>query len=150
MLDLPTSVSETDITRCAIPRPTNDFGLGGCLELDRIDENEDLIPLLCSWQGDSLVVKKCPGFNDSILEMMCAQEDGDYICAMNMDHLEIVDCPDVSVGALRRLVNTLCRPSAEPRLEVVRVYGLVAHFSQEDISWFETNVEQFDNWWCQY
>jgi hypothetical protein len=122
----------------------NDFG--GCLELDRIDEKEDLILLFCSWQGESVFVKKCPGFNDIILEMMRIQEDGDC----NMHHLEIVDCPNISVATLKRLVNTLYRSSAEPRLEAVRVYGLVPHFSQEDplCTWFETNIEYFDNWWC--
>ena len=148
ILDLTTTVSEMDITRCATALPMNGFGLGGCLELDSIDEKEDLVPLLCSWEGESLVVKKCLGFNDSILEMMCEQMDGDFICATNMDHIDIVDCPNVSVEALKSLVNTLCRPSAEPRLEFIRVYGLVPHFSQEDLLWFETNVEMFENWWC--
>ena len=138
ILDSTTSVSETDITRCAAPLPMNDFG--GCLQLDGIDDREDLIPLLCSWQGESLVVKNCSGFNGAILEMMRIQMGGEYICAVNMDNLEIVDCPNV--------VNTLCLPSAEPRLEAVRVYGLVHHISQEGILWFETNGEQFDNWWC--
>ena len=146
ILDVTTSVSEMDIIRCATALPMNSFGLGGWLELHSIDIKEDLAPLLCTWEGESLVVKKCPGFNDSILEMMCVQEDGDYICAANMEYIDIVDCPNVSVEALKSLVNTLCLPSAEPRLESVRVCGLVPHFSQEDLLWFETNVERFNHW----
>jgi hypothetical protein len=149
MLDLTASASEAGIVRCAIPRPMHDFSFGGWLELERIDDKEDLIPLLRSWLGDSLLVKQCPGFNDSILDTMCTQAGGDYICAINMDCLEIIDCPNVSVKGLERLVNTLCRPSAEPRLAAVRVYGLEPQFSEEDLSWFDTNVDEFDNWSCR-
>ena len=75
------------------------------------------------------------------MEIMSAQ-------SMNMDHLEIVHCPNVPVRALKYLLNTLRRPSVEwpeSPLEAVSVYGLVPHSPQEDILWFETNVEHFDN-----
>jgi hypothetical protein len=38
---------------------------------------------------------------------------------------------------------------AIPPLEAVRVYDLVRHFSQGDILWFGTDVEQYGNWWWE-
>ena len=62
-----------------------------------------------------------------------------------MYHLEIADSPNVPIAVLKQ---HWCRPSAEPQLEAVGVYGVVPHFSQEDLLPFEANIERFDNCRC--
>jgi hypothetical protein len=143
MIEMMGCVFEFTLTRCALGRPA-DFGVGGYLTLEEIDENEDMVPLLCAWQGERLSVTKCPGFTDRVLDAMGARVDGTGVsaCARGLTRLHIANCPNFTIAALRRLVAGLF-PHQGIHFEAVHLTGCASRLSIEDFLWFTRNVEEF-------
>ena len=141
MISLVESVFEIVLIRCSLGRPA-DFGAGGYLTLKDIDESEDMVPLLCAWQGERLSVTKCPGFTDRVLDAMCA-DTGVSTCARGLTRIHIADCPNFTVSALKRLVAGLMAHLGL-RFEAVKLSGSATRLLGEDLLWFTQNVEEFE------
>jgi hypothetical protein len=61
--------TDITLTRCTMGDP-GPFNADGKLTLRDIDADQNLVPLLHAWEGDTLQVINCPGFNDVVLDMM--------------------------------------------------------------------------------
>jgi hypothetical protein len=103
------------------------------LELVRIDnDSQDFISFLDCWSGGVLSFISCPGFNDNVLdEMASPSEDGGFQCAPELINLTIIDCPDFSVAALKRLVS-----ARDGLVQWLTIGGHAPYFSLEDKAWF--------------
>jgi hypothetical protein len=137
-------VIEIKFTRCALGG-TRSFSHGGLLELNEIDVDQDLVPLLRTWEGYNITIRDCPSFNDIVLDMMGSREEnGEYVCAPGAFKLLIVDCPNFSVAALKRLVAArLDAPPYTGQFEMIEVLGDVPVLSAEDRLWFDEKVLEF-------
>jgi hypothetical protein len=119
------------------------FNSEGRLILEDIDADQDLVPLLRSWEGSSLTVKGCPSFNDTGLHMMTPREDSVRNCAYDMAELIIVDCPNFSFAALRQLVSAKLNSANGPDIQSIAVDGHASVISAEDYQWLSENVDEF-------
>jgi hypothetical protein len=139
------------LIRCTFEDITDEFdyfadrGEGGILRLDMI--NHDLTPLLCLWHGHVLELTDCPRFDDALLEAMSTEEDGIFDCAAYLERLEIYDCSNFTVAALRRFVESrLGLPVDDlwnqdsPRVRSIRFHGNVPSMSQAEKAWFDANL----------
>ena len=144
MLQVLQDAIEVKITRCAIGSPRS-LGYDGPLELDEIDADQDLVPLLRAWDGYNLRIRNCPCFNDTVLDMMGTKnEDGEYVCASGAYELDISNCPNFSVAALKRLVAArLDAPPHTGQFDWICVGGDVPVLSVEDRLWFNERVPDF-------
>ena len=142
-------------TRCGLEHITDvfqHFGDGGELRLAEI--NHDLAPLLRLWIGHALDIADCPGFNDVLLDTMASKENGVFNCAKRLKTMTIRNCPNFSVVALRRFVQSRPRwdlqvltsvtPFTTP-IEHVHLSGNVPIVSQADVAWFDTNLSSFSS-----
>jgi hypothetical protein len=155
--DYPYDIS---FTRCTFEDITYGFnyfgdadnGAGGELSLVEIDH--DLAPLLRLWHGHTLNITDCPRFDDALLDVMGSKENGAFNCATFLEHLRIQDCPNFSVAALRRFVESrlnlplnhdLFNP-VSPRLQRLQILGSnVPSVSQVERAWFDANVIDSDD-----
>jgi hypothetical protein len=137
---------EVKLTRCATGGTTS-FGDEGPLELNEIDADQDLVPLLRAWDGYNLSIRSCPCFNDVFLDMMgTRKEDGEYVCASGAYNLFVSNCPNFSVAALKRLVAArLDTPPYTGQFQMISVRGDVPVLSAEDRLWFNERVPEFDH-----
>jgi hypothetical protein len=135
---------EVKFTRCAIGS-MRWFCYDGKLELNDINADQDLVPLLCAWDGYNLTIRDCPCFNDTVLNMMgTKKENGEYVCASSAYHLFISDCPNFSVAALKRLVAArLDAPPYTGQFDIIEVGGNMPIFLAEDRLWFTERVPEF-------
>jgi hypothetical protein len=116
------------------------------LNLEKIDH--DLAPLLRHWHGHFLYVTDCPRFDDALLDAMSATENGVFVHLTRVANLTIKDCPNFSVAALRRFVESrLDLPDVNflwvnvtPRIRSVRFVGNVPAMSQAEKAWFSAPV----------
>ena len=138
---------EVAVFRCALGDLV-DFVENMYLKLNGIDANQDLTSFLYAWEGNMLDIVDCLGFTDDVLDKMGAQENGVFMCARLMNNLDIVNCPNFSVAALKRLVAARLtapfHPDHGPRMEYVHVSGHVPDLSPEDRLWFNENVPEFE------
>jgi hypothetical protein len=136
---------EVKLTRCTIGSTTR-FGAGGPLDLNEIDADQDLAPLLRAWDGYNLSIHSCPCFNDIVLDMMgTKKEDGEYVCASGAYNLFVSDCPNFLVAALKRLVAArLDAPPYAGPFQMIHVCGDASILSAEDRLWFNERVPEFD------
>jgi hypothetical protein len=148
------SLSNLSLLRCTLGDATEGFGgnFGDLSVLRLQDINQDLVPLLCFWNGHNLQVSNCPRFDDSVLDMMSSVENRDPICAPFAHTLYIRDCPNFSFSALRRLVEYrlhLPPDFGDPfdpiptRFRHLYVSGSVPSLSAQDRAWFASNVSTF-------
>jgi hypothetical protein len=143
-------------TRCTfgvIADMSRDFGNdGGELVLAEIDR--DMAPLLRLWHGHHLDVRQCPSFDDVILDMMGSEENGTFACTTHLRILNISDCPNFSVTALRRFVESrLHLPDLSynehgshpipTRVRSLHLVGNVPSISEADRAWLEANIRTF-------
>jgi hypothetical protein len=146
MLDLLHVAININLTRCAMGLPRGRFNAGGSLTLRDIEADEDLMPLLRRWDGVRLYVDNCPGFNDIVLDVMTTV-DAEYFCAPFMAQLDIADCPNFSVAALKRLVSAKLQfvdGGTQPGIRKLRVSGLAPDISIEDQQQISQHVYEFD------
>ena len=129
----------------AIGNPGCIFGDdGGSLSLHDINADQDLIPLLRCWRGEQLHVSECPSFNDAVLTIM-ATETGDgtaFTCARNVREIDIIDCTNFSMVALRRLISN--RVGSESEIATVSIRGKAPPISTRDRRWLGKNLDAFD------
>jgi hypothetical protein len=143
------------LNRCTFGDPTDGFGhfedsIRGEITLEKI-ANRDIALLLHFWSGPELRIMDCPGFNDIVLDMMSSNEGGGFICAKYVRDLWIHNCPNFSILALRRLVESrLDFPhNFDPdnptptKIDWIFLNGNVPSISQEDRAWFVDNVHRF-------
>jgi hypothetical protein len=116
----------------------------GHLTLEDIDADQDLVPLLRSWEGSYLSVSSCAGFSDTLLRTMAPRKDNIRNCAHDMTGLTIIDCSNFSVAELKQLVSAKLDAADGRRLRTLRFYGDVPVISEEDIEWFCENVDESD------
>jgi hypothetical protein len=129
-------------------RPFNPPGSGG-LDLKKINHN--IAPLLRCWNGNSLDITDCPGFNDNILDMMGSKENGTFLYAPYLQTLSIYSPPNFSVAALRRFVESrLDLPvdveQSDPvttRIHNIYLFSNALPVSREDKGWFVANLTGF-------
>jgi hypothetical protein len=139
ILDFLNNPLEVMISRCAIGGVGFLFGDGNTvLKLVEIEENQDFMSLLDYWIGNELSFISCLGFNDGTLDELSSVEDGDFVCP-DLLGLSIIDCPDFSVAALKRLVSA--RRAASKPIRTLVIGGRAPYFSIEDKTWFEGSLE---------
>jgi hypothetical protein len=147
MLGLLPEDLDISLTRCAIGQPKGAFNWDGRLTLCDIEADEDLVPLLCCWEGGDLSVDNCPGFNDAVLDLMATVVAGKYVCAPRVGDLDITDCPNFSAAALMRLVSARLEVSngrIYPGFIGVCISGLAPDISTEDQEQISQHVYQFN------
>jgi hypothetical protein len=129
-------VTNLTLTRCTVGNATCE---AQTLVLKEIDDGVDYLDnLLCFWSGKSLYLDSCPGFNDAFLERMCVPAN--RVVASLMQFLDISNCLDFSVPALKRLVESDYGCLA---FEGMRISGDSPFFSPEDILWFTERLTYF-------
>jgi hypothetical protein len=138
-----TNANDITVTHSTIG-DTGPFNWDGSLTLEDIDADQDLVPLLRSWEGVVLVVERCPSFNDAVLLMMAPREDGARNCAHFMTELSILDCPNFSVTALKQLVIAKLHDADGLAIESLRFSGWPPFISAEDRQWLSQLVDEFD------
>jgi hypothetical protein len=143
IFDFFTHTSEITVTHSAIG-DVGPFNSKGCLTLEDIDADQDLVPLLRNWEGYYLTVKGCPSFNDTVLHMMAPREDGAHNCAHYMAKLVISDCPNFSVAALKQLVSAKLNAADVFAIESLQVSGRAPDISAGDRQWLTEKVDMFD------
>jgi hypothetical protein len=119
---------------------------GGELILAKIDH--DLAPLLRLWHGTFLSITDCPRFDDTVLDAMTSTENGAFNCATRVESLRIDTCPNISVAALRRFVESRLDVPVDidnpwnhvPRISSLQFCGTM---SQGEKAWFHANVPGF-------
>jgi hypothetical protein len=134
---------EIKLCRCAIGAAMGTFGDNGELTLQEISTDQDLVPLLSAWRGYDLHVSNCPSFDARILGRMHKKRSREYVCAQNARYLGIVDCPNISVSALQRLVAARLDGPDTRRFEMICVSGRVPNLSPKDRQWFKKNIPDF-------
>jgi hypothetical protein len=121
------------------------YGDGGkVLLLNEIDH--DLDPFLRIWHGYTLYIISCPRFDDFLLDKMASKENGIVMYARYMETLILHDCPNVSIAALRRLVESRLGVDVDnwnPPIRAITLSGDVPSISQADRAWFARNSITF-------
>jgi len=143
-LDNPSNIS---LTRCTFEEVTDELddppGIGGGGTLKLINVSCDLAPLLRLWYGHSLEVTDCPRFDDVLLDEMSTQAYGKFDCVTDVENLDICDCPNFSIAALREFVESrldLSWNEVSPRIHGIFCSGNVPSLSLEEKEWFEENL----------
>jgi hypothetical protein len=86
---------------------------------------------------------------------MSSRENGVFNCAKCVEHLTIRNCPNFSIAALRRFVESRLKLLANtddpwipvtPRIQSIQVFGNVALISQADSAWFGANLKTIWKW----
>jgi hypothetical protein len=134
------------LTRCAMGHPRRPFNWEGSLDLKDIEADEDLVPLLRCWQGRSLSVHNCPGFNDAVLDLMAISEAGKYLYAPCLVYLVITDCPNFSAAALRGVIDARLKVHhgrVYPGINEIYIAGLAPNISTEDQQQISQQVYEF-------
>ncbi|KAH7919074.1 hypothetical protein BV22DRAFT_1099887 [Leucogyrophana mollusca] len=146
------------INRC--PISTVDEILADELLLEDIYAGESLYRPLKEWNGIVLGVQNCPSFNDALLaEMAYGDVHRGFMCP-ELHTLTIRDCPNVSVRALRTLVDKrqaaarkehvwvdyrdtsdMAIATVHPLIFIAVTGGPV--LGEEDRNWFEANLGVF-------
>jgi hypothetical protein len=103
--------------------------------LQEIDEGEDLVAFIKKFSDCVLAVRDCPGFNDEVLDAM-------HHCAPGLQDLSIFNCPNISITALKKLVETRCL-NTRNQLRTIRISGRVPEISLEDAKWFNDRLFTF-------
>jgi hypothetical protein len=148
-LDNPFNIS---FTHCTFDDITDEFNYfadhgGGVLNLEEI--SQDLTPLLRLWHGHSLKITDCPRFDDALLDAMSSNDNGLFNCAAYVERVNIHDCPNFSIAALRRFVESrLNLPVSNddpwnyviPRIQSIRCSGNVPSISSVEKAWFGANL----------
>jgi hypothetical protein len=129
------------VTHCPIGDP-GPFNYNGELTLRDIDEDQDLVPILHSWEGRILRVINCPSFNDAVFDMMNAyvEEDGirTYAHANYASKLYIQDCLNFSAAALMRFITNRSGDHL-----VVRISGRAPDIGDDDLTWLSESLDDF-------
>jgi hypothetical protein len=132
-------IADLTLIRCTVRKA---YIGAGTLTLKKIDDDlDDLDNILCFWSGENLYLDSCPGFDDAFLKRMCGANGA---IASSMIFLNISNCPNFSVPALKRFVGSRERADYEcPALEGMRISGDSPYFSPEDILWFKKHLTDF-------
>jgi hypothetical protein len=104
--------------------------------IQEIDKGKDLVGFIQTFFDRMLVVKDCPGFNDEVLHAM----DN---CTPELQDLSILNCPNISIPALKRLVATRCL-NPRNQLRIIRISGCVPEMSLE-AEWFNDCLFTFSH-----
>jgi hypothetical protein len=117
----------------------------GHLTLQDIDVNQELMPILGRFVSHNLRIINCPGFDDGVLDTMSAKALGTHIFARSARRLDIIDCPNFSVDALKFLVTSRADSQSPwvPEMKRIAIAGRVPHISPEDQLWFSQHLEEF-------
>jgi hypothetical protein len=113
------------------------------LTLQEIDQGEDLVAFLRRFSTWSLVVKDCPGFDDQVLDKMATPG---YYCATELQRLSIINCPNISVPFLKKLLQTKRDESEDDNanaLTSITVSGRNPEMSPEETQWFRDRLSRF-------
>ena len=134
------AVDRLTLTRCAIGDATCE---AEALSLKEI--GDDLDDFLRCWVGRNLYLDNCSSLDDALLEMMSVPDvETSCMIAPLMEYLDISNCLDFSVPALKRFVESRERGSSHGydcmALEGMRISGQSPYFSPEDILWFEEHL----------
>jgi hypothetical protein len=150
----PHHISFTRCTFGGITDTSRHFGeadIGGGLRLTEI--NQDMASLLRHWGGHHLDIRQCQSFDDVILDVMGSQENETFACARYLRALDISDCSNFSIAALRRFVESrLCLPGLSgnehwdpvaTRIRTLHLINSAPSISDADRAWFVANVPHF-------
>jgi hypothetical protein len=134
-------IPELFFTRCAIGDPGVPFGgESGDLTLEGIDAEQNLIPLLRRWEGNSLRIVNCPSFDEAVLLDIMACNNA--CAARNLATLHIDDSDNFSGASLRRLINA--RRVVGRDITELNLSGRVPEISAEDQEWLSQTLDQFE------
>ncbi|EED80126.1 predicted protein [Postia placenta Mad-698-R] len=103
------SPNHLSLKRCTFEPASMDLGSTMCLSLSDIDGDQDLAGLLDRWEGviyPELRVRRCPGFDDALLNAMATQHNafGRWLCA-GLKSLEVYECEGYSDASLQRMID---------------------------------------------
>ena len=124
----------------------------GNLSLKDIDSSEILIAHLRVFWGPTLVIDDCPGLNDDVLKAMATPDfhNTSFHCARDVRHFSILNCPNISVPALKQLVETRLHIAlaglpvgAALPITMLRLSGCDLDISTDDRNWFSDRLSQF-------
>lgn len=103
------------------------------LYMDGIDDAESLAILLPGWDGQILQIRNCPGFNDTVLNVIGTHRHP----FSNLQELSIVNCFNFSAAVLRHTIEHCININAGG---IVRVYGRnVPMMTEQEKGLFVTN-----------
>ncbi len=99
-------------------------------------------------ESTHIITIRCEGVEDDFFKWLSGE--GDYLPAMNLKVLKILDCPRFTSGALRAFLDA--RETKGRPLEYLEVVGFCPMMSPDDAAWFLGNetyvswdVERFPN-----
>jgi len=135
--------------RCTFEGTFRHFGRPTRSVLVLEDIDGDISPLVRAFDGETLNITRCPRFDDTILDMMTGPGGNQTLaCTRYLQNLDILDCPNFSIAALRRLVasrlhleNVPAAAAVEPPVQIIFLAGDVPAISDVDWEWFLENVE---------
>jgi hypothetical protein len=110
------------------------------LFLHDIPTPQDMCRCILSWGGSILEIRNSPGFNDDVLEMLSI---GGMTYARHLVTLELYDCTNFSIEALRRMVHARQQDQVLERLMYLTISHCVPEMSREAKNWFEAQLEGF-------
>lgn len=121
-----------------IPQIGADF-----VRLEEISPTQDISGFVRDWDGGSLTLKDCPGFDDEAIARICDDGEDVSMAYIMLISLAIEDCPNFSPEGLKKLIELYQKRRLGGNVKSLVVRGLKASFSTEDLAWFSTNVEYF-------
>lgn len=121
------------------------------LTLESIDPAFDLKEILEKWEGASLTIKDCPGFDDGVLSAIgkpigaqTTATNAPVLAISNLEELAVIDCTSFSTHALRGMVAERNSPhSRVANLSLLTLRGKVPQISKGDVDWFKTHLPAF-------
>jgi hypothetical protein len=115
-------VPNLKLTHCAIEYAH--FAAETLTQKEIDDGHNHLGNMHCLWSGKNLYLHSCPGFDDTFLVNMCIHVPANGTNALSMKYLDISNCPNFSVPALKRFVESRERADYEcAALEGMRILG---------------------------
>jgi len=152
------------VTGCETTSPHFDAPLlGETLTLHQMANSSSVRAILANFQGATLVLDSCAGFNDTLIEWLTRSDgiqgaEGDTFAAKSMDHIRIKNCTDFTSNALRHLVvvrhrgaykqNEVVLPSTNVRnIDILNVTGTAPVLEPEDQVWFAMNPDVVEVCW---
>lgn len=138
---------ELHVTRCSLNAMGRIPGVS-ILRLEEIAEFDDLASHLKNWNGTTLTLVRCSGFNDEFLEMLGAVST--YTGAIHLAKLTVEDCPGFTVEALKKMVESRNKRvgvadgdewPGRPAIEQISVTGKGPKLEAVDAEWLRGRIK---------
>ncbi|KAF8066705.1 hypothetical protein FPV67DRAFT_1449862 [Lyophyllum atratum] len=140
---------ELHVTRCSL-NAMGTLPSTLALRLEEIGEFDNLIVHLKHWSGTAITFVRCAGVNDELLDMLGTVSR--YTGAAHLAKLTILDCPNFTINALKKMVDLRNQKVGEraewpghPAIEELTVSGKGPSLGTEDREWLCSRLKSL-NW----